>query len=289
MSNSKPESVKGRTAVKTAGSARKSTPKRSALKPSRADKPNPVTQAKAWCLKNPLGEWKKAAEKKKGIPPVSPKSFRPNPATSNVSVRELEVLLSRYSCGVEGLEIRKLAQVIHSEAQNEGVDPLLMMAIMSAESSFKPTAHSPTDDWGLMQLAPGTIADIVKNEKVKREEVREYQTVKQKLSSMTRMLMKQSVPNAMGGIRHFGDGQAQIERKLSKGRKADPGRVIFHAVQGYNAGIPRISKAIDSGNSFQVFQEYPSRIAWILNDIRKHLPEVRKYLAAAGGIDSGKT
>ena len=45
---------------------------------------------------------------------------------------------------------------VSRQADKAGVDPLLVVALMRQESLFDPTAHSPADARGLMQLVPGT-------------------------------------------------------------------------------------------------------------------------------------
>jgi soluble lytic murein transglycosylase-like protein len=50
--------------------------------------------------------------------------------------------------------------LIGDSAASNGVDPALIKAIIANESSFDPSATSPTGAQGLMQLEPGTAAGL---------------------------------------------------------------------------------------------------------------------------------
>ena len=59
--------------------------------------------------------------------------------------------------GAEGSDVRALAV---AAAQRHGLDPALVLAVVSVESAFQPAAVSHKGAQGLMQLMPGTAREL---------------------------------------------------------------------------------------------------------------------------------
>ena len=54
----------------------------------------------------------------------------------------------------------QIQQLVASEAVNQGVDPMIALGVAQQESGFNPTATSKAGAMGVMQLMPGTAAQL---------------------------------------------------------------------------------------------------------------------------------
>ena len=79
-----------------------------------------------------------------GVPPEAVRGFVPDEVLDEVA-------------GTATGDLRELAA---AAARRHGLDPELVMAVVSVESSFRPQAVSPKGAQGLMQLMPGTARSL---------------------------------------------------------------------------------------------------------------------------------
>jgi soluble lytic murein transglycosylase-like protein len=79
-----------------------------------------------------------------GVPPGAVRGFVPDEVMDEVAVPP-------------GGDLREIAA---AAARRHGLDPGLVIAVVSVESGFRPEAVSPKGAQGLMQLMPGTAASL---------------------------------------------------------------------------------------------------------------------------------
>ena len=132
---------------------------------------------------------------------------------------------------------RRLAAVIHHEAQHAGVDPLLVLALIHVESSFDPDAVSPAGAVGLMQLREATM---------RRELERAGLAPADPLDPVT---------NVRAGIRY-------LQRLVTAFGNTDV------ALMAYNAGPNRILSYRRAGGIPERFHVYPQRVRGELERLR---------------------
>ncbi len=77
------------------------------------------------------------------------------------AIREAILTLARrYRAPLNPEQLQTLADTIYQESQEAQVDPLLVAALISRESSFRPAAVSQAGAVGLMQLRPFVAKDV---------------------------------------------------------------------------------------------------------------------------------
>ncbi len=76
-------------------------------------------------------------------------------------LRDTKLALVEKALGVLGRKVdRRLIKLAHEQASALGMDPLLVCAVIQAESGWNPRAKSPKGAMGLMQLMPMTAREL---------------------------------------------------------------------------------------------------------------------------------
>lgn len=109
-------------------------------------------------------------------------------------------------------------------AHGAGIDPAWAYAIIRAESAWTTDAHSGADAWGLMQLLPGTAAQLAKRNKVR------YGGTRDLLDPDT---------NIMLGTRYLGD--------MAQRYDGSP----WLASAAYNAGVDPVGRWIEARDALE--------------------------------------
>jgi hypothetical protein len=126
-----------------------------------------------------------------GVPASAVRGFVPD-----------EVVEEVVGPGGEG-DLRSLAV---AAAERHGLDPELVLAVVSVESAFRPEAVSPKGAQGLMQLMPGTAASLGVEDSLDPEQ------------------------NLDGGVRHLGSLIEQYDGDVAR------------ALAAYNAGEGAVAR-----------------------------------------------
>ena len=81
------------------------------------------------------------------------------------SVERTKNIIDSYE--IPGVDSQKIAEIINAEANSSGIDPMLITAIVYAESTFKSRIVSKTGKIGLMQIHPDEAVKISQTNKIK--------------------------------------------------------------------------------------------------------------------------
>jgi hypothetical protein len=148
-----------------------------------------------------------------GLPPAMVRGFVP------------DEVLDEVATPAAGSDIRALAI---QAAERHGLDPDLVLAVVSVESGFRPEAKSPKGAQGLMQLMPATAAELgVKNAFDPAE-------------------------NLDGGSRHLGALLTLY------------GGDLMRALAAYNAGV----KAVDKSKGVPPYRETRQYVQKVLKEYK---------------------
>jgi soluble lytic murein transglycosylase-like protein len=146
--------------------------------------------------------------------------------------------------GLDELEQRHLARALVDEAERAGIDPLLVLAVIQVESSYRLAARSEKGALGLMQLLEPTL----------REEA---------------TLAGEDAANPLDPRTNVRMGIRYLRRLLDLFGKQDL------ALMAYNAGPNRILGYLRGDGIPERFREYPRRVRAELRRLRRSYPEAR--------------
>ena len=140
---------------------------------------------------------------------------------------------------------RNVATTVLAESTRAGVDPLLVVALIHVESSFKPRARSRSGAFGLMQVRVPTLCEQLKRPKARRADALDPHT------------------NVQAGVRYF--------RRL-----LDTFGTTDLALMAYNAGPGRIQRLLAGGGIPPRISDYARKVGDELGRIRDALLRPRR-------------
>jgi soluble lytic murein transglycosylase-like protein len=185
----------------------------------------------------------------------APRVCAPGPALawSEADVGRMQDAIAARMPGHDASAHGRLARTILAEATLTGVDPLLVLALITVESHFDPLAVSAAGALGLMQLREPTLRAEAHRAGLPAGDPRDM------------------VGNVRAGIRY-------LSRLLSQ----FPGLDV--ALMAYNAGPNRILGHLRAGEIPIRFHEYPRRVKQELKRLRSELGIARAHAPARGAV-----
>jgi soluble lytic murein transglycosylase-like protein len=148
----------------------------------------------------------------------------------------------------------RLADAILDEAQEAGLDPLFVLAVIEVESGYDLEARSQVGASGLMQLLPATLRGEAARSGLEGDDPYD------------------PVLNVRAGVRYY-------RRLLDAFRNPDL------ALMAYNAGPARISGYLRQGQVPERFHEYPRHVRAEVRRLRKSIGgEARAAVAQRGAM-----
>ncbi len=146
------------------------------------------------------------------------------------------------SSSLEPDESKRLAMVVQQESKRYGYDPLLILALIATESTFRADARSKVGATGLMQMMERTGNEIAANlkdvvwedeEKIdwsgKETLMDPVQNVRMGTFYLARLILQ--FGNVKNGIRAYNQGETSIRSRLRKGSTLP--RVYLRRVMRY--------------------------------------------------------
>ena len=122
--------------------------------------------------------------------------LRPDQPLLNPTEAKIESILLKESNLLTGELKKDFVPYLVATAEDHEVDPLLVLAVMKVESTFKPDAISYAGAYGLLQIKPVAAQEVGGRPMAKRELLDPYQNVQvgiQYLSYLKKMFRKDRV------------------------------------------------------------------------------------------------
>jgi soluble lytic murein transglycosylase len=113
----------------------------------------PVTDAER-------GLWPRLAESAAAVRALFGDPAAEQAVANRAALRKIEAVVAKYQTGLDAELHPRLARRIQSESRAHGLDPELVLAVISVESSFYNWSRSRAGAIGLMQLRPATGREV---------------------------------------------------------------------------------------------------------------------------------
>ncbi len=133
--------------------------------------------------------------------------------------KEIYNILSTHRTGLNLKQLRQTAEAIHQEGQKYGFDPLFLLAIIKAESTFNNWAVSNVGARGLMQLMPVTAKEIASETKINWEGKRTLNNplVNVKMGIYYLDKMEAKFGNLQLALEAYNNGPKKLNKWLNRG------------------------------------------------------------------------
>lgn len=147
-------------------------------------------------------------------------------------------LIATHRRGASGEWCAELAEAIHRESVLAGIDPLMVVAIVAKESSFKPRVVSRAGAVGLMQLRPFVARDVARRGRVEWQGVETLHSPD--LNVRLGILYYKELVERFDGDRQvaltaYNQGPTRVSRQLARGT---------YAGSAYAAGVLEMYESI---------------------------------------------
>ncbi len=138
-------------------------------------------------------------------------------------------------------------ELVTREADERGIDPIFLAALIRQESAFTPTIHSPAGAIGLMQVMPATGRDLARSQGIRGFTAASLETAEINLHLATRFWLDMERRYADGKLplvlSAYNAGPTRARRWRQLPEFADPlrftERIPFNETRGYVKSITR--------------------------------------------------